>query len=204
MHANTLLRATFCISLLLFVLAILSPQVYIRYGIIPRYPGYDWDEFHYSFQATRFPAGTYGWDFYFSPHQSLVLGDFWFSRDILYHGLTFGWIHLFILQISTAFSGLYVLVWRWKEINYLLIPLSFSTLSIIAGFELVFTYGAIWTGYTGPAWGLPLAVLSTLLLFGIFLVRHLVAKRHACVQRISHLNAYARTKLFQDAIRIRR
>lgn len=128
-----------------------------------------------------------------------MLGDFWFSRDILYHGLTFGWIHLFILQISTVFSGLYVLVWRWKEINYLLIPLSFSTLSIITGFELVFTYEAIWTGYTGPAWGLPLAVLSTLLLFGIFLVRRLIAKRHACMQtRLAKTLPSARSNISKE------
>lgn len=179
MHANTLLRVTFCISLLLFVFAILSPQVRISYSVIPHYPGYDWDELHYSFQAARFPAGTYGWDFPFGPHQSLVLGDFWFSRDILYHGLTFGWIHLFILQISTVSSGFYVLVWRWKEINYLLIPLSCSTLSVITGLEMTFTYGAVWTGYTGLARGLPFAVFSTLLLFGILLFRCLIAKRHA-------------------------
>ena len=177
MYANTLLRVAFCISLLLFIFSIFSPQVHTGRGIVPS--GYGGMELHWSFQVARFPAGTYGWDFYFGPHHSLVLGDFWFNRDMLYHGLTFGWIHLFILQISTVFSGLYILVWRWKEINYLLIPLSFSILSVITGFELAFTYGAIWTGYTGPAWGLPLAVLSTLLLFGISLVRHLIAKRRA-------------------------
>ncbi|MFQ6068879.1 MAG: hypothetical protein ACE5KD_04960 [Candidatus Bathyarchaeia archaeon] len=94
------------------------------------------------------------------------------------HGLTFGWIHLFILQLLTVFSGIYVLVWRWKEIKYLLIPLASSILSTIVGLELVITYEFVWTGHTHPYWGLPVAVFSTLLLLGTFLIRYLISKRH--------------------------
>jgi hypothetical protein len=95
-----------------------------------------------------------------------------------YHGLTFGWIHLFTLQLLTISSGIIVLVWRWKEINYLLIPLSSSILSIIIGLELVITYEFVWTGYTHPYWGLPLAIFSTFFLFGTFLIRSLIACMH--------------------------
>lgn len=92
-HTSTLLRVAFCISWLLFIFAILSPQLHIAYGIIPHYPGYDWEEFHHSFQAARFPAGTFGWDFYFSPHKVWCWGIFgsvetYFIMDSLLDGST--------------------------------------------------------------------------------------------------------------------
>jgi hypothetical protein len=178
---NTLLRAMFCVSLLLFVFAILSPWAGTpRSSIVPfRYSG---EELHWSFQAVFYPYNDgnenrlLSLDFWFGPHDRLVLWDFWFSRSMSYHGLTFGWIHLFILQLLTVLSGITVLVWRWKETKYLLIPLSSSIFSVIVGLELVITYELVWTGYTHPYWGLPTAVFSTFLLLGTFLIRYLIPK----------------------------
>jgi len=180
---NTLLRVTFYISLLLFVFAIFSPWAgRPRSSIVPfRYSG---EELHWSFQAVFYPYKDgyenrlFSWDFWFGPHDRLVLWDFWFTRNMSYHGLTFGWIHLFILQLLTVLSGIYVLVWRWKNINYLLIPLSSSILSIIIGLELVITYEFVWTGHTHPYWGLPVAIFSTFLLLGTFLIRYQITKGH--------------------------
>ncbi len=181
MTRNTLLRIMSCISLLLFIFAIFSPWAgRPRSSIIPlRYLG---EELHWSFQAVLYPYNDgyehrlFSWDFWFGPHDRMVLWDFWFSRNMSSHGLTFGWIHLFILQLLTVFSGIFVLVWRWKEIKYLLIPLSFSILSTIVGLELVITYEYVWTGHTHSYWGLPVAVFSTLLFLGTFLIRYLLQK----------------------------
>ena len=167
---NNLLRVMFSIGLLLFIFAIFSPWAGLpRSSIVPfRYSG---EELHWSFQAVFYPYKN-GYE------NRLFSWDFWLTRNISSHGLTFGWIHLFILQLLTVFSGIYVVVWRWKDINYLLIPLSSSILSVIIGLELVITYEFVWTGYTHPYWGLPLAVFSTFLLFGTFLLRYLISKRH--------------------------
>jgi hypothetical protein len=178
---NTLLRVMFCASLSLFVFAIFSPWAGLsRSSIVPfRYSG---EELHWSFQAVFYPYKDgyenkgFSLDFWVGPHDRLVLWDFWFSRSMSYHGLAFGWIHLFILQLLTVLSGIAVLVWRWKETKYLLIPLSSSIFSVIIGLELVITYELVWTGYTHPYWGLPVAIFSTFSLSGTYIIRYLVSR----------------------------
>jgi len=178
---NTLLRVMFSISLLLFVFAIFSPWAGLPWKSMIQF-GISGEELHWSFQAVVYPYRDgyenrlLSWDFWFGPHDRVVLWDFWFSRNMSYHGLTFGWIHLFILQLLTVSSGIIVLVWRWKETKYLLIPLSSSVLSTIVGLELVITYEFVWTGHTHPYWGLPVAVFSTLLFLGTFLIRYLLQR----------------------------
>ena len=178
---NGLLRVMFCISLLLFIFAMLSPWAGMPRSFFPS--RYSREELYWSFQVVFYPESLNGeeyrlfsWDFWFGPHDRLLLWDFWFNRDMQYHGLTFGWIHLFVLQLITVFSGIYVLVWRWQEIKYLLIPLFFSILSVLTGLELVSTFMFVWKGSANPYWGLHSAIFSTFCFFGTFLIRYLIAR----------------------------
>jgi len=180
---NVLLRVMFCVSLLLFIYAICSPWVgKPRSSIIPSH--FSGEELYWSFQVVFYPDTLDGeeyrlfsWDFWFGPHDRLLLWDFWFVGEMQYHGLSFGWIRLFFLQLFTVFSGIYVLVWRWQELKYFLIPLLFSILSVLTGLELVSIFMFVWEGYANVYWGLPFAIFSTLTFFGIFLVRYLIGRR---------------------------
>jgi len=65
--------------------------------------------------------------------EKLVLWDFWFARDMYFHGFAFEWIRLFIFQLLTVFSGIFLPVKGWTKTSYLLIPLTFSILSVLVG-----------------------------------------------------------------------
>ncbi len=171
----------FCISLLLFVFATFSPWA----GKPGRHLSLAlpiWrEELYWSFQVVLYPVplggeefSVYSWDFWFGPHDRFLLWDSWFSGDMQDHGLTFGWIHLFILQLLTVFSGIYVLVWRWREIEYLLVPFFFSFLSVLAGLELISMFMLVWRGFANTYWGLHSAILSTFSFLGTFLIRYVM------------------------------
>jgi hypothetical protein len=188
---STLFRIMSCISLVLFILAVLSPWVgTLIPTVFPYY--YSGEDIYWSFQAISYigPRNSWectplSWNFWFGPNDRLILWNFWFSQWVSYHGLTFDWIHLFILQMLTVFSGIYVLTWRWKEITYMLVFLSFSILSTILGLEIAITYCTVRAGYTRLFWGLPLAVFSTLLLLATFLIRYLLQKYKKALSVVS-------------------
>lgn len=184
---NNLLRVLFCVNLFLFVYAILSPWAgKTRPSIIEFHRG--GEEIYWSFQVVFYPYRhgyqnrLLSWDFWFGHHERLLLWDFWFARDMYLYGFTFGWIRLFVFQLLTVFSGIYVLIWRWQRINYLLIPFFFSVLSVLIGLELVSRYMFVWRGYARPYWGLPIAVFLTLGFLGILISKYMLEKRGKKIQ----------------------
>lgn len=174
---NVLLRALFCIGLLLFVISIFSPwTVKRRLSIVPGH--FSGEEYYWSFQVAfySYKDGEWTlWDFWFTQAR-LFLWDFWFTRDMYYYGFTFEWIRLFVFQLSTVFSGIFVLVKKWQKTNCLLIPFSFSTLSVLLGMLQVNRFMFVWNGYAHLAWGLPLAFFATLCFLSVFLVRYVLQK----------------------------
>jgi len=48
---------------------------------------------------------------------------------------------------------------------------------VLTGLELVKIFMFVWEGYANVYWGLPFAIFSTLIFFGIFLVRYLIGRR---------------------------
>jgi len=178
---GNLLRVLFGVNLLLFVFSILSPWAWKTRSSLferPPWPFFSGEEWYWSFQAVLYnPRPGYKimmieWDFWFRPQERAVLWDFWFSREMYYYGFTYEWIRIFAFQLLTAFSGFSVLVGKWHKTKLMLVPFSFSTLSVLTGLLLVARFMFVWHGYANPAWGLPVAILSTLVFLVLFFIRY--------------------------------
>jgi len=94
-----------------------------------------------------------------------------------YYGFTFEWIRIFVFQLLTIFSGIFVLVRRWQKTAFMLVPIFFSILSVVIGWLLVARFMFVWNGYANPAWGLPVAILSAFVFLALFLFRYRFEKR---------------------------
>jgi len=162
--------------LLLFVISIFSPWVVNhRLSIVPGH--FLGEEYYWSFQVVFYSYNEGGWglgDFGFA-RPRLFLWDFWFARDMYYYGFTLEWILLFVFQLSTVFSGIFVLK-KWQKTNYLLMPFSFSTLSVLLGLLQVNRFMFVWNGYAHLVGGLLLAFFATLCFLSVFLVRYVLQK----------------------------
>jgi len=117
------------------------------------------------------------WDFWFGTHERVLLTDFWFSQEMYYYGFTYEWIRIFVFQLLTVVSGVWVLFRRWQKTTFMLMPLSFSILSALLGLLLVGRFMFVWKGHANPAWGLAVAVISTFVFLALFLIRYRLERR---------------------------
>jgi len=180
---GNLLRVLFGINLLLFVFSMLSPwawktrpSIWELPGRPPFYPA--GEELYWSFQVVFYPYRSgyenrlISWDFWLGPHDRILLSDFWFSREMYYYGFSYELIRIFVFQLLTIFSGIFVLVRRWQKTAFMLLPVFFSFLSALLGLLLVARFMFVWNGYVNPAWGLPAAVFSAGVFLALFLFRY--------------------------------
>jgi hypothetical protein len=181
---GNLLRVLFGINLLLFVFAMLSPWAWkIRFSIWRELYPSGGDELYWSFQAVFYPFRSgyqnrlISWDFWFGPYERILLWNFWFSQPMYYYGFTYDWIRIFAFQLLTVFSGTFALFRRWQKPTFMLVPTSFSILSMFMGLLLVARFMFVWYGYAGPAWGLAAAVVSAFGFLALFLFRHALERR---------------------------
>ena len=177
---GNLLRLLFGINLLIFVFSIISPWASktTASSIQRPWPLYPGEELYWSFQAVCYPYESgyqnrlISWDFWFGAHERVLLTDFWFSREMYYYGFTYEWIRIFAFQLLTVVSGIWVLFRRWQRTVFMLMPLSFSILSMLLGLLLVARMMFVWKGYANPAWGLAVAVLSAFVFLTSFFIRY--------------------------------
>jgi len=167
------LRGVFSLGLLFFVFSILTPWVVKwRPSLVPwRFVG---EEFYWFFQVVFYPYnGGYRFGDLGFGREKLVLWDFWFARDTYYYGFAFEWIRLFIFQLSTVFSGIFLLVKGWTKTSYLLIPLTFSTLSVLVGIIQINRFAFVWNGYCHLVGGFVFAILATLCFLSVIIIKRI-------------------------------
>lgn len=188
--SGNLIRLLFGVNLVLFVYSMLSPWVgKTQLSMFERLPlGSSGEEIYWSFQAVFYPFRSgyqnrlISWDFWFGSHERILLWEYWFSRKMYYYGFTYEWIRIFFFQLTTIFSGSFMLFRRWQRTSLMLLPTSFSILSVLLGLLLVGRFMFVWTDYANPYWGLPLALLSTLVFVALFFFRHRLEKRKSTLQ----------------------
>jgi len=183
---GNLLRVLFGVNLLFFVFCTLSPwasktNLFIWRENLP-YP-IGGDEFYWSFQSVFYPYRSgyknllISWDFWFGPHERIVLLDYWFSQGMYYYGFSYDWIRIFIFQLLTLLSGIWVLFKKWQKTTFMLVPITFSVLSVFIGLLVVARFMFVWRGYANIAWGLPFALFSTLFFVVMFSIRYGAEKK---------------------------
>jgi hypothetical protein len=183
---GNLIRVLFGLNLLIFVFSMLSPWVWKQSPLIFErrpWPFNSGEELYWSFQGVLYPYRSgyqnrlISWDFWFGPHERVVLWDFWFSREMYYYGFSYEWIRIFVSQCLTIFSTVLVMSRKWHKTKWMLAPASFSMLSAFLGLLLVARFMFVWSGYSHPAWGLPVAIVSAAVFVTLFLLRFSLERR---------------------------
>jgi len=179
---GNLIRLLFGVNLLLFVFSILSPWAWKQTPLIfePRpwpFPP-SGEELYWSFQVVFYPYRSgyqnrlISWDFWFGPHDRILLWNYWFSQGMYYYGFTYEWMRIFVFQLLTISSGIFVLFMRWQKTAFMLVPTFFSIMSASIGLLLVARFMFVWKGYAYPAWGLAAAIISTGIFVTLFFFRY--------------------------------
>jgi len=182
---GNLLRILFGINLLFFIYSMFSPWAWTNRQLMFERPFVyrSGEELYWSFQVVFYgPLDGYenrliSWDFWFGPHERVLLWDFWFSREMYYYGFTYEWISIFVFQLLTIFSGIWVMARRWQKTTSMLAPSSFSLLSVFLGLLLLARFMFVWYGYANFVWGLLFAMFSTLFFWLLFFFRYTLERR---------------------------
>jgi hypothetical protein len=75
------------------------------------------------------------------------------------------------------FSGIFLLVKGWTKTSYLLIPLTFSILSVLVGIIQINRFAFVWNGYCHLVGGFVFAILATLCFLSVVIIK-LVCSYH--------------------------
>jgi hypothetical protein len=172
---GNVLRILFGINLILYRYSMLLPWAMRTHFAIFRGP-YG-TELYWSFQTVTLPPRSssefnllFPWEPW-SGYERLLFRDFWFSHEMFYNGFTYDWIRIFIYQSLTVVSGILLLAWLWKKTKFMLLPSSFSILSVLTGLLILPRFGY------APVSGYVLAIPSALVFLALFTLRYALERR---------------------------